>query len=189
LPKRVVYLMASDRDLLKRRIRGAFAEVGYPGDWCLRGSNEGEEPFLLEKEFKGKSDWRTLDAKFLDGAPEGFASALAFFSDEAFRFYLPAYLIADIDGRLESTDLVFYLCHGLDDKAKGERVNSKRYGERTWFDCRRYRFSVFNERQCRVIVAYLHYKRSLLEDGEPEAELIDQALQNYWQNRAGKFAV
>ena len=31
----------------------------------------------------------------IDRAPDGFGSALSFFSDEAFRFYLPAYLIAD----------------------------------------------------------------------------------------------
>ena len=70
----------------------AFAAVEYPGDWCLRDSNEGDEPHLLEKEFAGKCDWRTLDPAFLDRAPGGYASALSFFSDEAFRFYLPAYI-------------------------------------------------------------------------------------------------
>src|SRR5262245_42174703 len=33
---------------LKALIRQAFAEVEYPGDWCLRGSNDGDEPYLLE---------------------------------------------------------------------------------------------------------------------------------------------
>ena len=60
-----------------------------------------EEPYLLEEEFKGKTDWQLLDSEFIDQAPDGLASALSFFSDEAFRFYLPAYLIADIDGKLK----------------------------------------------------------------------------------------
>ena len=75
-----------DIETLKTLIRKAFAEVEYPGDWCLRGSNEGNEPYLLEQDFAGKCDWRTLDPAFLDRAPGGYASALSFFSDEAFRF-------------------------------------------------------------------------------------------------------
>ena len=94
-------------DALKSQISDAFSHVEHPGDWCLRGSNEGDEPYLLEQEFKGKSDWRVLDPKFIDQAPDGFGTALSFFSDEAFHFYLPAYLLADIDGLLEQHDPVF----------------------------------------------------------------------------------
>jgi hypothetical protein len=119
---------------LNQQIRDAFASVAYPGDWCLRVSNEGTEPFLLEREFKGKDNWATLDPGFIDRAPDGFANALSFFSDEALRFYLPAYLIADLAGQLRHTDLVFYLTHGLDSASRGKRVNPQRYGERTWFD-------------------------------------------------------
>ena len=64
-----------DRERAAARITLAFAGVEYPGDWCLRGSSEGDEPFLLEQEFKGRSDWRNLDPAFLDQAPGGFASA------------------------------------------------------------------------------------------------------------------
>jgi hypothetical protein len=75
-----------DKEGIINLIKEAFGPVEYPGDWCLRGSNEGEEPFLLEKEFKGKNDWSVLDAKFLEQAPDGFGTALCFFSDEAFHF-------------------------------------------------------------------------------------------------------
>jgi len=88
---------------------------------------------LLEEEFKGKSDWTSLNARFIDRAPDGFGSALSFFSDEAFRFYLPAYLIADIDNLLEQSDPMFQRCHGLDDQSASQTVNSLRYGDRTWF--------------------------------------------------------
>jgi hypothetical protein len=169
-----------DADAIKLQIRAAFADVEFPGDWCLRGSNEGEEPFLLEQAFKGMSDWRLLDPAFLDLAPDGYGSALSFFSDEAFRFYLPAYLIADIDGQLDRNHPVFHLTHGFTDGDKRERINQRRYGERTWFDARAHTFAMFDEKQVRAIVAYLRFKRENDEYGRP---LIDQALKSYWLGR------
>jgi hypothetical protein len=169
---------------LKQNIRDAFAEIKYPGDWCLRGSNEGEEPYLVEDAFKGKKDWSTLSATFLDQAPEGFSSALAFFSDEAFRFYLPAYLIADIDEKLESVDMLFHLLFGLDNQTMTERVSPKRYGERRWFDEARHKYSMFNLRQCEAIVAYLYFKMEHRDTMDFEREQIRQALDNYWLARA-----
>jgi len=171
-----------DAEALKSLIRDAFSGVEYPGDWCLRGSDEGEEPYLLEKEFAGKNDWRLLDPTFLDQAPQGYASALCFFSDEAFRFYLPAYLITDLDGALASSEPVFHLTYGLDDRGKTEKVNPRRYGERTWFESARHKFAVFDRVQAAAIVAYLELKR---ESDEFERATIDQALENYWRDRAG----
>lgn len=173
-----------DRDSLKSEIAQAFSSVTYPGDWCLKGSTEGEEPFLLEKEFKGKTDWKVLSPEFLDRAPDGYGSALSFFSDEAFRFYLPAYLIADIDGKLDSCDVVFYLTGGLAEGAEESKVlNPKRYGERTWWDYHTFRFSVFSREQCAVIAEYLKFK----SDPEPldsGKDRISRALENYWGPRA-----
>src|SRR5688572_4034867 len=145
-------------DALKSQISDAFTHVEHPGDWCLRGSNEGDEPYLLEQEFKGKSDWRVLDPKFIDQAPDGFGTALSFFSDEAFHFYLPAYLLADIDGLLEQHDPVFHLTHGLTDGECSVRINPRRYGERTWFDHASHRFAMFTQREAAAIVAYLTHK-------------------------------
>ena len=120
-------------EVLKQKIRDAFLHGSYPGDSRLRDSYEGEEPDRLEAEFKGKTDWRDLDAQFIDQAPDGYGSALSFFSAEAFCFYLPAYLIADIDGLLERSDPVFHLCHGLDNESKAKFINPLRYGTQTWF--------------------------------------------------------
>jgi hypothetical protein len=169
-----------DANLLKEQIRTAFAAVEFPGDWCLRGSSEGEEPYLLEQDFAGQMDWRSLSAEFLDNAPAGYGSALSFFSDEAFRFYLPAYLIADIDGLLKCVTPVFHLTHGLDDRTKDERVNPRRYGERTWFEAARHRFAVFDRAQAAAIVAYLKFKG---QRDEFDRESVDQALANYWRER------
>jgi len=170
-----------DKDAIIAQIASAFAAVEYPGDWCLRGSNEGDEPFLLEKEFKGKTDWRTLDPAFLDRAPDGYASALSFFSDEAYHFYLPAYLIADIRGQLESSNPVFHLTHGLDESSRHERINPRRYGERTWFEHARHKFAMFCRAEAAAIVAYLTWKR---DEDECERQRIDEALKNYWYDRA-----
>ena len=171
-----------DKEAVATQIAQAFATVEYPGDWCLRASNEGDEPYLLEQEFKGKTDWQTLDPAFLDQAPGGFASALSFFSDEAFHFYLPAYLIADLRGQLDRTNPVYHLTHGLDDSSRSQRINPRRYGERTWFEHARHKFAVFTKGKAAAIVAYLNWKR---DEDEFEHQSIDEALTNYWRERAG----
>jgi len=174
--------VASVDDLI-RQIRKAFENVEYPGDWCLRGSNEGNEPYRLEEEFKGKDDWSKLAPGFLDNAPGGLASALSFFSDEAFRFYLPAYLIADLRGQLERAGVVFHLTHGLGNASRSDRVNPRRYGERTWFEQASHRFSIFDRDQAAAVAAFLLHRRDAGDLCDFEKEAIDDALRNYWQGR------
>jgi hypothetical protein len=171
-----------DTEAIATQIVKAFAAVEYPGDWCLRGGNEGDERYLLEQEFKGKIDWRTLDPAFLDQAPGGFASALSFFSDEAFHFYLPAYLIADLRGQLNWTNPVYHLTHGLDETSRRRRINPRRYGERTWFEHARHKFAMLTREEAAAIAAYLSWKR---DEDEFERQSIDDALTNYWHDRAG----
>ncbi|HYV39026.1 MAG TPA: DUF6714 family protein [Gemmataceae bacterium] len=171
-----------DKEAIKAQIREAFADVEYPGDWCLSDSNEGDEPIRVKESFRGKTDWRLLDADFIDRAPGGLSSALSFFSDEAFRFYLPAYLMADLDGNLVFADPVFHLCQGLDSLSRNNRIGQRRYGERTWFDYARYRFSTFTNQEASAIVAYLQWM-SHLERYPDEPGRIEQALQNYWLAR------
>jgi hypothetical protein len=168
-------------ELAAKQITKVFAGVEYPGDWCLRGGNEGDEPYLLEQDFKGRTDWQTLDSAFLDQAPAGFASALSFFSDEAFHFYLPAYLIADLRGLLDRTNPVYHLTNGLDESSRNQRINPRRYGERTFFDHARHKFAMFNKDEAAAIVAYLSCRRDEDEFGR---QSIDEALGNYWRDRA-----
>jgi hypothetical protein len=174
----------TDLATVKAQINEAFSRGVYPGDWCLTNSREGTEPGLLEEEFKGKTDWRTLDPSFIDRAPDGFGTALNFFSDEAFRFYLPAYLLADLDGKLTQADVVFALTHGFDDKSRGERINPQRYGERTWSEHARHKFATFNAQQIKAIVGYLRYKLSTDAVTDYEKGHINEALKNYWAARA-----
>ena len=168
-------------DTLKEQIRSAFTAVKYPGDKNLRGSDQGDEPFMVEHDFYGKSDWRVLSPEFIDSAPSGLGSALSFFSDSAFRFYLPAYLLADIDGKLERSDPVFHLTHGFDRRSRQERINPKAANERTGRDYARERFSSFTRDEAAAIVGYLEFKSAT---DDLARDTIDEALLDYWYERA-----
>ena len=70
---------------LVEKIEVAFADVLYPGDDCLTDSF-GEEAEALDVEFRGKTNWKELDPGFLNQAPDGWGSALSFFSAAALQF-------------------------------------------------------------------------------------------------------
>lgn len=172
-------------DTLKEQIRLAFSGVEPPPHWCLVDSNEGTEPALLAKEFAAVLDrnWDELAYDFLDQAPDGFGSALSFFSDEAFRFYLPAYLFAAIDRKLEQADPVSHLIRGL--AGGGDRpINPRRYGARTARDYAVYRFSVFTPAQAKAIRAFLEWFAASADCLPFERTDIAQAIAIYWAARA-----
>jgi hypothetical protein len=174
-------------EAIKVQIRKAFAKAQYPGDRRLRNSNEGDEPSAVERDFHGKRDWQRLTPQFLDQAPEGWGSALSFFSHEAFCFYLPAYLIADIDGGLDRADPVFYLTHGLESKSAAKRINPQRYGNKTWRDYACERFAGFPKEQAAAIVAYLEFKRDSDTLRGVKRREVNEAIKNYWHGRANSY--
>ena len=170
-------------------VRKAFAATEFPGDEFLQGSYEGSEPFEAVGRFKGKDDWQTLDSAFLDADP----AAIGFFSEAAFRFFLPAYLIADLRGELDSADILFHLTHGFHEGSveipvgsqlfvrkfgRSAFVNPQRYGAMTWEDYGRFRLSVFPQEEVQAIVAYLEYKADADQSGL-EQPVIESALQEY----------
>jgi hypothetical protein len=176
------------------QIEATFAGNEFPGARFLQGSFEGCEPYDEVGPFGKLEDWRGIDAGFLDGH----ASALSFFSEAGFRFFLPAYLIADLRGLLCTADPLFHLTHGFSDWTtevrSGDRtlvlrhgrtslVNPQRYGAMTPYDHARYRLSVFTREEAGAIVAYLKFKR----DSDPDvidADAIDAALDSFWLERA-----
>ena len=167
-------------DELKDLIRRAFASAKRPQNGSLHGSEEGEEPRLLEADFQDKQDWRSLDADFLDRAPDGYSSALSFFSDEALRYFLPAYLLADLDGELERVDVADRLSHPFTDEARAALVNPRRYGDLTRFAAAQQRFAGLTRDEVAALVAYLEHKAATDEFG---GATIQQALANYWKPR------
>lgn len=177
-----------------QQIEEAFGANPYPGDNFLQGSNEGCEPYEEVRDFIGKTDWRTLDSELLDRR----YSALSFFSEAGFRFFLPSYLVADLCEQLRSADPVFHLSHGfardfvaglapstaMVQGAGGTRLlNPKRYGALTWADHARFRLSIFTREEAQAIVAYLVYKRERDTLGTNRSR-IDAALEKFWLGRA-----
>ncbi len=165
---------------LRKLIIEAFADVEPPPYWAIVAAKEGSEPQEIEDAFRDKTDWTKLDAEWLDLGPGG--CALSFFSDEAFRYYIQAYMIADAEGKFVRVNPAFYLCDGLSPKSRNEKVNPQRYGDRTWHDRALFRFSVFTPRQCTAILAYLRYKA---DRDEFKKRYIDEAIASYWGARAG----
>lgn len=161
------------------QIERAFADVDYPGDDDLTDSTYGDEPVALINDFRGKADREQLDPAFLDQAPEGWGTALSFFSDNALRFYLPLYLIADIRGRLDRSDPATRLCASLTPLGSKQKI-AKAWGGGTMGRRSRDCFAKFSSAQVSAVVAYLLWK---LEDVGGFDPLIEQALENYWLER------
>jgi len=182
------------KEELIEQIREAFAATPYPGDGFLQGTLEGCEADEEVGAFIGKTDWRALNSTMLDAH----YCALSFFSEGGFRFFLPAYLIADLREELLTADPLFHLWHGFANVSAevpvgpqifrrgsgGKRLlNPKRYGAMTWTDYARHRLSVFTQEEARAIVAYMTYKR---EHGTMDLDTsrIDAALKEFWFDRA-----
>jgi hypothetical protein len=169
----------SIKDLILR----AFAETPYPGDDALVRS-VGDEPDEVVELFRGRTDWRTLTAEFVDRAGAASPSALSFFSDSAFRFYLPAYLIADLEGRLVYTDPVFYLYHGFDEASRNQTIHVPGTGPTTWWQVQQGHLAGFTSDEAAAIVAYLRLKAAR-DEVEFTRRSVQEALENYWLPKAG----
>ena len=184
----------SDIEDVIEKIQGAFAGNEHPGGRFLQGSFEGCEPYEEVGPFENEKDWRGIDAGFLDGH----ANALSFFSEAGFRFFLPAYLISDLRGQLQTADPLFHLMHGFSDwttevpaadhtfvirHGRSAFINPRRYGAMTSYDYARWRLSVFTREEANAIVAYLEFKRDLDPDFI-DRTAIDTALKSFWLERA-----
>ena len=189
--------MTAAADAVVRTVREAFRRVAYPGDPFLQGSFDGTEPYDEIRHFKGKSDWAALAPDFLDAR----YCALSFFSEGAFRFFVPAYILADLQGTLRTADPAFHLTHGFRNVAHraetrgGETIalesggavllNPRRYGAMRWIDHARCRMSVFAREEAAAILAYLAWRRQ--REGwihEEEGRAIDTAVATFWEERA-----
>ena len=170
----------SIRDEVTLRIRTVFADVPRPGNWALCGSYEGPEGPDAATAFSRLDRWQDADATFLHA---GRMQQFHFLSDEGFRYFLPAFLVADLDGHREGggRDVVWLLASDFRREQCDEPVNAMRFGARTWSDCGRYRFSTFTKAEAQVIVAYLRWK--LLDADPDDAADVADALDSYWLKR------
>src|SRR4029453_11003213 len=127
-----------DTAAVLEHIGQAFGGNAFPGAGFLQGSFDGCEPYDAVRPFQTQQAWGGLDAVFLDAH----ADALSFFSEAGFRFFLPAYLIADVKGQLRVADPVFHLTHDFAETAvqvpTPGRVFIVRYGQSALINPRRY---------------------------------------------------
>ncbi len=169
---------------VKALVHAAFVTARYPGDDALVRS-AGDEPEEVAQLFRGRTDWRQLAPEFVDRAGAASPSALSFFSNEAFRFYLPAYLSADLDRQLVYTDALFYLYHGLDQATREQIVMVPGQEALTWWQVQQDRFAGFTTEEARAIVAYLRWRGSGSWIAPHERRSVEDALHTYWLARAG----
>ena len=184
----------SDAAVLVSHVRTAFSGGRYPGDAFLIGSRDGCEPSDVIGNFFGREEWWAIEPEFLDAHYE----SLSFFSEAGFRFFIPAYLIADLNGRLKTADPTFHLTHGFRTSEYAypgvtrtfirrtggtALLNPRRYGAMTWQDYARYRLSVFNREESAAIVGYLQHVRARDVDSVQTPD-IDAALSMFWLTRA-----
>lgn len=178
-----------------QHIFDAFSRNDYPGDNFLQGSFEGSEPYDVIRPFQGRTEWQQIDPALLDAQYD----ALSFFSEAGLRFFLPAYLIADLRDELQTADPLLTLTYGFSDHTitiptpagdfgrktgKSALVNPRRYGATTFYDYARWRLSIFTREEAQAIVAYLIYKRET-DPYHLQAETINAALNLFWLDRAG----
>jgi hypothetical protein len=143
-----------ERELILDEIERAFADTPAPADDDLRGSDQGDEPYEVELGFRGV-DWRAASPMLLNVHD----AALAFLSHAAHRYYLPAFLIADVLDLLRAADPVYYLTHGLDRDDADDR------------------FALFTNAERAAVASYLRWRN----DDPFDRERIDRALDDFWE--------
>ncbi len=184
----------ADANSVIELVHAAFDATDHPGDRWLQGSFDGCEPYDEIGAFKGLHDWRTLDPAFLDLH----YVALSFFSEAGLRYYMPAYIVADLRHQLQTADPIFHLTHGFMDVSttidvgghpfarpggRTRMINPLRYGAMTSFDYARYRLSVFCREEAVAILAYLELAHES-PDQEFSREAIAHAIAEFWKARA-----
>lgn len=146
---------------LVQEIQTAFASTPYPGDQELCGSSQGDEPAEYAMEFRGLT-WQQLHPEF----PALNCGALCYFSDAGFRYFLPAFLIAELIGSWRGRDPVFHLTYGFMPEEQAE-----------WLEVKQKCFARFSLAERRAIIGYL---RHMMND-EDQPDRIRNALEAYWE--------
>jgi hypothetical protein len=144
-------------------IRTAFAGVVLGGGVGLRqgrGLDDYADEGTLEsyRAQDEKHDWSAIPAADLDR----FNSSLSFFDPDGMRFHLPAYVVADLEGSLQTADVLFHLVHMANGAAS--------------------RFDTLSPAQREAVREFL-----LLRLSDPRREfthpMIEVALRDYWTDR------
>jgi hypothetical protein len=102
--------MTADKDRVLGLVRSAFQGVTLGEGVGLR-QGQGLDDYADERTLASyrtqdeKREWSAISAADLDRC----YSSLSFFDTDGMRFHLPAYLVADLEGSLQTADVMFYL--------------------------------------------------------------------------------
>ena len=174
--------LARQARLLRARIKGAFADVPYPGDENLyEGWQLDDDYDDVIRNLTGKH-WRDLIPK--RKPPQGRRTSLSkdmtFCSAAAWHFYLPAYLISEImRGKI---DLFPF------EPERSERLKGYIEG----------RFGRLNTEQCAVLISFFHYADALLTEKQEKTPQYANSYErerrrlslviDYWNDRTAARA-
>jgi hypothetical protein len=167
--------MPISAEIILDELAGAFSATRPAPFDPLVSSTRGDEPVLVTQAFADKADWTLLDPDWLEQQVD----ALNFFSNEAICFYIPAFIAADLKGRLGNVDPEFALTNGFAHGVGTERVHPRK--TETLGDRARKQWSSLTTAQARVIVHYLEWKSA--QNGR-EIDSAAEALRDYWYERA-----
>jgi hypothetical protein len=96
--------------LLKQQIENAFIDLKYPGDNNIVWISEYDpEKIEIKEDFKNKH-WKDLTLEFL--WPKQ-SQSLGFFTPQAYRFYLPGYMIVSVEFYDDSDVIPEYVIDSL----------------------------------------------------------------------------
>ena len=158
---------------LKEKILEAFADVSYPGDDQLVTHSDCFERDAIRTFFKGKH-WRDINLEWLNREYSQDPSAcLGFMTPQAFRYYLPAYLLISIDNFTES------------DVIPEATVWKLTAPEHAGSDMDRFmeRMEGLTKKQVQAIRTFLEFwKAEHVQDHESRNDSVI-ALQRYWNNK------
>ncbi|MEA5514770.1 DUF6714 family protein [Nodularia sp. UHCC 0506] len=153
---------------LIREIEGAFSTSQYPRDDQLVYDNSGNhlECEEIARDFRGK-DWKTIPLETLRYN----ADSLLFFTPQAYRFYLPAYLLASIQFYREA------------DIITNNVVYSLTAPEEQGFEMKRFllRVSFFSLTQKSAIRSFLKFLLTKHSGNFPLGD-INTAIERFWRS-------
>jgi hypothetical protein len=162
---------ASDLAALKEQIITRFSDIAYPGDDNItvhRGRHLEKEE--IARHFRGRR-WQEISLEGLQSDYPGDASAcLAFMTVEAFRYYLPAYLLILIDD-FGHADVVY-------DSTIRKLTRSGDPAEKQLFH---ERFDAFSDQQKSTIAQFLE-RMSFHHGGQRAVDFAKVAVDSYWRN-------
>jgi hypothetical protein len=195
-----------NKDIVIEAIRKAFEPEQYPGDENLAYTGQDDyEIDLIKQNFAGHP-WQNLDKDFMVGNRD----SIHFFSKHAFKYYLPAFMIAIIEdfdklddlpdiiiGKLlvpEREDIIkiydaaksYPTIPGLENQLTNDEYDELKEAMLNTFERDKQEtyelLNEFNDEQCNAIKIFLEYMQKY------ESELFESnnpkiVLERYWNRK------